>query len=966
MAAKEKDGFIGLNSSLNLFGGDDPDETDKDVPPAEVTSPQDAPETPVTYAPSEVSIASSSNAVLSPPSNNGDDYETDDSFGAFTANPISEEPEPSTSSESTPEATDDDDYVGVDLDFAGPVIAASGDDASNDNAAAPQSLPEQLFAEENEGYATADFGSLVAVAGSLTGNAGNEPPPLAETSHRPLADDDDEFSVLSETPEPEKSSEASAESSKRQSLGALINEALYKPQPLSERFGDQEEQSENLPGQQAPASSQPVSSAYSKTVQKPPKTPTPQPTKTIARPFELSLKDDDDDDDRIDLSFINAKTNAASRPKPNAGVAEAKNVNWKREHEGSQNVDAGVDVPFATKAQSSPPHTRTAHTRQVNPPDLATPPGNASDEYSGNAGTVKLSPADLPGSPATAAINPTRRLEPPSDPGEEDVFAEKTQVLDATNSPAQAFLESLDGKMPWKRFSIAKEKNIIGRSNQSDICIPHTSCSRRHAAIVLKGTQWYALDLGSTNGVFVNEKKGAKHPIKNGDIIQVGDFSFKFLQEIESITPADLQPERESDRTQIQAAMPGVVEEEEDDAPLLTPPASHVALPPTKSLFVKAFRKFNEVRKKAFADPPPVVLKPGQPKPLLSPKGKRLLTIALVVVGALQVVDVFVGGEAPQEQPATQQIGMALPQSAVTTNLQGEARKRFDLYMTAGEERFRLEDYVAAKDAFEKALKLDQANAYVQDLYDRARVGILVQNEIATMQEKYAEELQRKHDVQDLMDKGNALFGQGDFEGAQTIFQKVLELDPANADATQKVQDCVYNLGEGKQAGMLREAERVFKEASAKANEQAAAGDYHKAIETMKSLQNNDYVKANNLWNNLNGEVEKWRQILEDAVKRDYNNALLFWKNGELAKARQLLKDVLQKYPDYAEAKKSYDEYSQYIRKKAQHIFANGKMYEEFVADMDAAKASYNEALQLLDPEDELYGRIKERLIKLE
>jgi pSer/pThr/pTyr-binding forkhead associated (FHA) protein len=66
---------------------------------------------------------------------------------------------------------------------------------------------------------------------------------------------------------------------------------------------------------------------------------------------------------------------------------------------------------------------------------------------------------------------------------------------------------------------------VIGRSSGSDVRLPDTSVSQRHATIRQRGADYIVLDEGSTNGTFVGPVQlspGAPRVVKSGDRIRVG------------------------------------------------------------------------------------------------------------------------------------------------------------------------------------------------------------------------------------------------------------------------------------------------------------------------------------------------------------------------------------------------------------------------------------------------------------
>src|SRR5207247_11150600 len=60
-------------------------------------------------------------------------------------------------------------------------------------------------------------------------------------------------------------------------------------------------------------------------------------------------------------------------------------------------------------------------------------------------------------------------------------------------------------------------------------CITDHSGSRRHARIELRADGFYAVDLESTNGTFVNDVPGAAGRLKDGDYLRAGNCIYRFL-----------------------------------------------------------------------------------------------------------------------------------------------------------------------------------------------------------------------------------------------------------------------------------------------------------------------------------------------------------------------------------------------------------------------------------------------------
>jgi len=78
------------------------------------------------------------------------------------------------------------------------------------------------------------------------------------------------------------------------------------------------------------------------------------------------------------------------------------------------------------------------------------------------------------------------------------------------------------------RHALAEGTHLIGRADDAALKLVQPSVSRRHAEIVVEGTQATVRDLGSHNGTLLN---GAKvddpMPIKVGDVIEVANITFR-------------------------------------------------------------------------------------------------------------------------------------------------------------------------------------------------------------------------------------------------------------------------------------------------------------------------------------------------------------------------------------------------------------------------------------------------------
>ncbi|WP_171974626.1 AAA-like domain-containing protein [Leptolyngbya sp. 'hensonii'] len=113
----------------------------------------------------------------------------------------------------------------------------------------------------------------------------------------------------------------------------------------------------------------------------------------------------------------------------------------------------------------------------------------------------------------------------------------------------QAYLETNLPKGEFRTLVKPDLNWVIGRHHKADIPIHDPQVSRSHAAIQYVPSQgFYLIDLGSTNGLFVNTLQVLqRQPLRGGDLIFLGAFSLTFQfdpigQPSEETTPYSGKP----------------------------------------------------------------------------------------------------------------------------------------------------------------------------------------------------------------------------------------------------------------------------------------------------------------------------------------------------------------------------------------------------------------------------------------
>jgi len=82
-----------------------------------------------------------------------------------------------------------------------------------------------------------------------------------------------------------------------------------------------------------------------------------------------------------------------------------------------------------------------------------------------------------------------------------------------------------------KEIALAKERTTIGRKPHNDIQIDNLAVSGEHAVIVTILQDSFLEDLGSTNGTVVNGQPIKKHFLQNSDIIELGKYKLRYVNE---------------------------------------------------------------------------------------------------------------------------------------------------------------------------------------------------------------------------------------------------------------------------------------------------------------------------------------------------------------------------------------------------------------------------------------------------
>ncbi len=86
----------------------------------------------------------------------------------------------------------------------------------------------------------------------------------------------------------------------------------------------------------------------------------------------------------------------------------------------------------------------------------------------------------------------------------------------------------MTGKNKGLVYYLRGKRFVLGRTDSADIQVLDAKSSREHAELTKFGDTYIVTDLGSQNGIIVNDLKVSQHQLDDGDKIIIGQTVFKF------------------------------------------------------------------------------------------------------------------------------------------------------------------------------------------------------------------------------------------------------------------------------------------------------------------------------------------------------------------------------------------------------------------------------------------------------
>jgi pSer/pThr/pTyr-binding forkhead associated (FHA) protein len=171
----------------------------------------------------------------------------------------------------------------------------------------------------------------------------------------------------------------------------------------------------------------------------------------------------------------------------------------------------------------------------ADPPKGGQPGAQPSPAAAAPAPTAPTPPkASDPGGPRATMPNPTPKPAPAGPPPAPAAAARLNDTMHGTPAAAAppgplASILVRSGTKKGQRIQIRVPVVNIGRAEYNDIVLPEESVSTQHAKLQRRDGIWILVDLGSTNGTFVDgEKIEGETPLAPGSTVRFGDASVVF------------------------------------------------------------------------------------------------------------------------------------------------------------------------------------------------------------------------------------------------------------------------------------------------------------------------------------------------------------------------------------------------------------------------------------------------------
>jgi len=534
---------------------------------------------------------------------------------------------------------------------------------------------------------------------------------------------------------------------------------------------------------------------------------------------------------------------------------------------------------------------------------------------------------------------------------------------------------------------------VIGRSKECHIQINDKKSSRRHAKITRRGLSFFAKDLDTVNGTYVNGQKINETELTGEDLIQIGDTELRFKvvnpnfsQQANAAPPVgDMTSSLQDMMNQGGSSGPSLEAPPTLDVASAFPPVEQYeaqqqqqqqAPIPAAAVMPQAFGAMPGMAAPAapFQEGGVAGMGAGKKQTLLSkfralPKQRQALVGALIL--GLVAFLLFTGDEEkPKPQPKTAvskkgaKDGEKDAKTATFESLTAEQKTFVETQYTLGLDYYKNKDYDKSLYEIRKIFQLipDYKDARQIERYAQEAKRIIESREEEKKKDEEAKRVKAR--VVQLIEQGQQLMSEKKYEKVQDVFSDILELDPENTTvakwkaeiqefyAAKQIQE--ENSKRIKEEGRLSWG---IYQSGAKLLEQKkyypAISTFQKAIELATGNRKVIAASKKGIVDARAAIKAMIDPVLEEAKKaEDSGDAMTAFK--QYYKASKL-------DPRNDAAYAGMDRVRGALQQKAKEIYAEAVIAESY-SDFTSAEKHYREVLDMVPEDDIYYDRAKSRL----
>lgn len=102
------------------------------------------------------------------------------------------------------------------------------------------------------------------------------------------------------------------------------------------------------------------------------------------------------------------------------------------------------------------------------------------------------------------------------------------EAAEEPTSASRAELTGVSSGVSGQSFALGSTRVTVGRIESCDLRLEDGSVSSEHARLVRDAAGWRVVNLLSTNGTFVNDRKVSSSALASGDRVRFGRVEFRF------------------------------------------------------------------------------------------------------------------------------------------------------------------------------------------------------------------------------------------------------------------------------------------------------------------------------------------------------------------------------------------------------------------------------------------------------